>query len=199
MYLIPQTGPEPVAHVSAPPLINDQSPEFILKFPRFRFLGVVILKWTTTILILTLGLHWSWSCRGRSRRTRSSRHVGRSTCLSRRDTRSRASLGVLPTQMLDNALKPTKTRKELRIGRAFGLARGSAGWRKDTVDTGLDAIGARRPLVAADFPAATGNTAPRARGVRWRAGGGGGRGHARSCTGRRIITSGGVVHPLRRS
>lgn len=175
MHLVPQTGPEPVAHVSAPPFINDQSPEFILKFPRFRFLGVVILKWTTTILILILGPHWSWSYRGRSRRARSNRHVGRSTCLSWRDTRSRASLGFLPTQMLDNALKPTKTRKELHIGRAFGPTRGSAGWGKETVDTGLDTIGARRTLVAADFPAATGNTAPRGRGVRWRAGGGGGR------------------------
>lgn len=64
--------------------------------------------------------------------------------------------------MLDDALEATEARDELRIGRAFGPARGTAWWGKDAVGASLDAIGARRPLVTADLATATSDTAPRA-------------------------------------
>jgi hypothetical protein len=64
--------------------------------------------------------------------------------------------------MLDDALEATEARDELRIGRAFGPARGPAWWGIDAVGASLDTIGARRPLVTADLATATSDTAPRA-------------------------------------
>lgn len=93
--------------------------------------------------------------------------------------------------MLNDTFEATKTREELRIGRTFGrLARGTARWGKDAIDTGLEAVGARRALVAADLAAATGHAAPRTRVFR---------GLTRAGAGQIISGSVGMIHPLRRS
>lgn len=105
-------------------------------------------------------------------------------------------IGILPTQMLNDALETTQARKELGIGRTLRLARGSARWGEHAVNPGLDTIRARRTLITADLPATTSYTAPHAGYIRGRAGGGGG--HASARTVRRILTGGGGVQPLRR-
>lgn len=97
--------------------------------------------------------------------------------------------------MLDDALETSQARQQLGIRWTLGFARRSARWGEDTVDTGLDTIGAGRALVTADLAAATSHTAPRTGDIRSRAGGGGG--HASTRT-RRILTGGGRVQPLRR-
>jgi hypothetical protein len=99
--------------------------------------------------------------------------------------------------MLDDPLEPSQAGQQLGIGRPLRLARGSAWWGEDAVDTSLDTIGARGALITADLSATTSNTAPRTGDIRDRAGGGGG--HARTRTVRRILTGGGGIQPpLRR-
>lgn len=195
-YLVPKTRPQPIAHISTPAFINNQSSKLILKLLRRKLLRIVILKRATRVL------SGRWYGTGSSRRGghhgRRNRGEREESCrrLSWRGTRCRTGIiGIFPTQMLDDALEATQARKQLGIGRTLRLARGPARWGENAVNTGLDTIRARRTLIAADLPATTSYTAPRAGYIRGRAGGGGG--HARARTWR-ILTGGGGVQPLRR-
>lgn len=193
-YLIAKARPKPIAHVSAPSFINDQSPKLILKLLRRDILRI---ERTTRVL-------GGRGCRPRSSRRRS--HGGRRSWrerkgrsrLSWRDTRCcrPGILAVFPAQVFDDALEASQAGKQLSIGRTLRFAWGPAWWGKHAVDTGLDTIGARRALVTADLPATTSHTAPRTGDIRGRARGGGG--HARARTVRRMLTGGGGVQPLRR-
>lgn len=90
-YLVPKTCPKPIAHVSAPAFINNQSPKLILKLLRRKLLRIVILKRAPSVL----SGRWWWWCSGargsrrRGHRGRRSWRKRRKGCrrLGRRDTR----------------------------------------------------------------------------------------------------------------
>lgn len=67
VYLIPQTSPEPVAHISTLALVDHESSKLIFEFPRLEFFGICIFERTPTIWRFGLFRGGSRCCRRRTR------------------------------------------------------------------------------------------------------------------------------------